>query len=110
MKSLTEVIAQFENSLAGTDTYKVLKAACLNLIKQDPHHAAAYYPIFVFARSYVILYEEEAVTFETANKAKAQMLDYLKRIESALSSDSQEALLSSLNSIVLDYLQSERIF
>jgi hypothetical protein len=108
--NLTEVITQFQDTPPGTDAYKEVKAACLNLIKGDPHNAAAYYLIVGFARSYVILYEEEAVTFDTANKAKAQMLDYMRRIESALTSNSHEARLSSLNSIVLDYLQSERIF
>jgi hypothetical protein len=108
--SLTEVITQFENTPPGTDAFKELNAACLNLIKVDPNHAGLYYPFIVFTRSYVILHEEEAVTFAAANKAKDQMLSYLKRIESALTSDSPEAFLSSLNWIVLDYLQSERVF
>ncbi|MES2536504.1 MAG: hypothetical protein V4632_11595 [Pseudomonadota bacterium] len=110
MTNLTEALLQFQNSQPGTDAYKELKAACLNLIKGDPHNAAAYYLIAGFARSYVILHEEEAVTFEMANAAKAQMLDYLRRIESILTSLSADARMSSLNSIVLDYLQSDKIF
>jgi hypothetical protein len=107
---LTTLLAKFKQSPPGTDAYQALKDACLDLIKSDPNNAASYFLISRFARSYVLLQEEEAVTFEIAERAKKQMVDYLTRIHSANEHGSAENRLSSLNSIVLDYLQSERIF
>lgn len=108
--NLTELIAQFEGQQPGTDAYEQIKTVCLNLVGEDSANATAYYLIANFARSYVLLYEEEAVTFDIANKAKAQMLDYLKRIHNVSQNASAEARLSTLNSITLDYLKSDRIF
>jgi hypothetical protein len=108
--NLTELISQFEGQPPGTDAYKQIKTVCLNLASEESANATAYYLIANFARSYVLLYEEEAVTFDIANKAKAQLLDYLKRIHGVSQNASAEARLSTLNAITLDYLKSSRIF
>ena len=81
--NLAEIVSQFESGEAGTDAYVELRAQCLPLIETDPANAAAYFLIANFARSYVMLYEEEAVTVEVARKAKTAMLDYLHRIVAA---------------------------
>lgn len=107
---LTTLISKFEQSPPGTDAYKTLKADCLDAIKSDPNNASAYFMVSRFARSYVLLHEEEAVSVEVAQNAKQQMLDYLGRIRSVAVHGTAESRLSSLNSIVLDYLQSERLF
>lgn len=107
--TLTKLIAQFQNEQPGTDAYQQIKAVCLELVSEDPSNAAAYYLIASFARSYVMLYEEEAVTLDTANKAKAQLLDYLTRIHGAQNA-LPESRLSTLNSIAIDYLKSDRVF
>jgi hypothetical protein len=108
--NLTGLIAQFQGQQPGTDAFQQIKTGCLNLVGEDPVNATAYYLIASFARSYVLLYEEEAVTFDIANRAKAQMLDYLKRIHDVSQNASAETRLSTLNSITLDYLKSDRIF
>ncbi|MES2026567.1 MAG: hypothetical protein V4448_13530 [Pseudomonadota bacterium] len=107
--NLTEIVSQFETREAGTDSYVELRAQCLSLIDNDANNAAAYFLIANFARSYVILYEEEAVTIDVARKAKTLMLDYLRQIAAAQSGNA-EARLSAVNAIVIDYLRGEKIF
>lgn len=106
---LADLILQFKNQQPGTDSYESLRAACLELASEDSAYATAYYLIYGFARSYVMLYEEEAVTFDVANKVKAQMLKYLERIEAAQNSSADEKL-AALNFITTDYLNSSKIF
>lgn len=107
--NLAEIVSQFEAGEAGIDAYVELRAQCLPLVEKDSANAAAYFLIANFARSYVILYEEEAVTVEIARKAKATMLDYLQRIVAA-QNGSAEARLAAINAIAVDYLNSEKIF
>jgi hypothetical protein len=106
---LAHIISEFRDQPPGTDAYQRLKEQSLQLIGDDPSNAAAYFLIFGFARSYVLLYEEEAVTVDTAHAAKAQMLDYLQRISDSLGL-STESRLQTLNDITTHYLNSTRIF
>ncbi|MBF8179629.1 hypothetical protein [Herminiimonas contaminans] len=107
--NLAEIVSQFESGEAGTDAYVELRAQCLPLIEKDSANAAAYFLIANFARSYVMLYEEEAVTVEVARKAKIAMLDYLHRIVAAQGGNA-EVRLAAINAIAVDYLHSDKIF
>ncbi|MBX9799867.1 MAG: hypothetical protein K2Y13_10450 [Burkholderiaceae bacterium] len=107
--NLAEIVSQFESGEAGTDAYVELRAQCLPLIEKDSANAAAYFLIANFARSYVMLYEEEAVTVEVARKAKTAMLDYLHRIVAAQGGNA-EVRLAAINAIAVDYLHSDKIF
>ncbi|MNR79921.1 hypothetical protein D3C72_106340 [compost metagenome] len=107
--NLAEIVSQFESGVAGTDAYVELRTQVLPLTEQDPANAAAYFLIANFARSYVMLYEEEAVTVDIARKAKSAMLDYLQRIVAVQNADA-EARLAAINAIAVDYLRSEKIF
>lgn len=106
---LAPIISEFQNQQPGTDAYQSLKDQALELIGVDSSNAAAYFLIFGFARSYVLLYEEEAVTVELARTAKAQMLDYLQQINDSLALPA-ETRLRVLNDITTSYLNSTRIF
>jgi hypothetical protein len=64
--SFSDVVHEFSNSLACTDAFEDLKHECLQLSKTDPENAAACFLTFGFARSYVLLYDEEAVPTELA--------------------------------------------
>lgn len=105
-----DLVLNFHDMTACTDAFDMLRKGCLDLTRSEPHHAIAYYLIAGFARTYVILFDEEATDLGLANKAKEQIEDYLRRIQSVLTHQSGEMLVSSLNSIVLDYLESDRIF
>ena len=108
--TFNDLVSNFHATPACTDAFDSLHKGCLDLTRNEPHNAIAYYLIAGFARTYVILFDEEATDPQTAKKAKEQIEDYLRRIQSALANQSPEMLTSSLNSIVLDYLQSDRIF
>jgi uncharacterized membrane protein len=108
--SFSDVAQVFVNGLACIDAYEELKGVCMQLSKTDPDNAAVYFLVFGFARSYVLLYEEDAVPPERAQRAKRQMSRYLDILASALADGSTLARLSALNAVVLDYLQSDRIF
>ena len=107
---LKDVLQKFKEQAPGTDAYKEVKAKCLELMTSDPNNAAAYFLIFGFARSYVLLFEEEAVSPDLASRAKKQLEHYMDILCSAIADGTVEAKMSSLNAIVLDYLQSDRIF
>jgi hypothetical protein len=108
--SLSDVLQEFSAWPPCTDAYEEVKAACLRLSRTDPDNAAAYFLVFGFARSYVLLYEEDAVPADLAERAKNQLRGYLEILASAIADGTPAAKLSALNAVVLDYLQSERIF
>jgi hypothetical protein len=108
--SFNDVVRGFSNGIACTDAYEELKRSCLQLSKTDPENAAAYFLVSGFARSYVLLYEEEAVPAELAQRAKRQMTRYLEMLASSIADGGASARLSALNAVVLDYLQSDRVF
>lgn len=108
--TFNDLVSNFHATPACTDAFDVLRRGCLDLIRDEPNNAIAYYLIAGFARTYVILFDEEATDPQIANTAKEQIEDYLRRIQSVLAHRSPEMLVSSLNSIVLDYLESDRIF
>lgn len=108
--SFNHAVRSFSEWPACTDAYEELKSSCLQLSKTDPDNAAAYFLVFGFARSYVLLYDEEAVAADLAQRAKRQLVRYLEILASAIADGSASARLSALNAVAFDYLQSERIF
>jgi hypothetical protein len=106
---LAHIISEFRDQPPGTDACQNLKDQVLQLIKDDPSNATAFFLVVGFARSYVLLYEEEAVTVDAAHAAKAQMLDYLQRIDDSPGS-AAETRLQTLNDIISHSLSSTRIF
>lgn len=100
----------FANSLPGTDSYVALRHNMQNLIQSDPSSAAAYFLIRGFAKTYVLLYEDQEISPEFADDSKTLMLDYLHRINSALESGDKGILLKAMNEIVINYEQSKKIF
>jgi hypothetical protein len=108
--SFNDAVRSFSEWPACTDAYEALKNRCLELARTDPDNAAAYFVVFGFARSYVLLYDEEAVPAELAERAKRQLMRYLEILASAIGDGSPSARLSALNAVAFDYLQSDRIF
>ncbi|MEC3764489.1 MULTISPECIES: hypothetical protein [Cupriavidus] len=105
-KTVTE---QFASSVPGTDAFLKVKEQSLALMSADPDHAAAYFLVYGFARSYVILHDDEGITTDVANAAQAQLLGYMRSIEQSLSGGEQE-LLGAMNRIVLDYDGRRQLF
>ena len=66
--------AQFEKSGGGTDDFKRLYKESFALMKTDSANAALYFVIGVAAHAYVIQYEDQAITAEFAESAKAALV------------------------------------
>lgn len=106
------ILLSFQNQSTGTDAFKELKNACEQSLKesQNTKEKAAVYLIYGFARSYVILYEDEAVTSEFANTSKSTLIDYMECLNEALLSQNDSAILNALNQVSDDYIKSSRVF
>lgn len=106
------ILLNFKNQSTGTDAFKDLKNACEQSLKesQNTKEKAAVYLIYGFARSYVLLYEDEAVTTEFSHASKTQLITYMERLNQALLSHEDSAILNALNQVSDDYIKSSRIF
>lgn len=106
------ILLSFKNQSTGTDAFKDLKNACEQSLKesQNTKEKAAVYLIYGFARSYVILYEDEAVTTEFANASKTTLIGYMECFNEALLSQDDSAILNALNQVTDNYIKSSRVF
>ena len=104
----TTIITGFAQSAPGTDAFLQVKDQVLALIKSDPDNAAAYFLVYGFARSYVILHDDEGVTTEIASAAQEQLLSYMRAIEPVLGD--AKGLVDAMNQIVLDYDRRRQFF
>ncbi|MBB1632560.1 MULTISPECIES: hypothetical protein [Cupriavidus] len=107
--TLETTLQQFQDSLPGTDAFVTVKKATRELIDTDPAHAAAYFLLYGFARSYVLLYEDQAVTMDFAEAAKQELLGYMQGIARTLHGESA-ALLAEMNRIVSAYQGGKKTF
>lgn len=108
--NFSEVVDNFANSLPGTDAYSTLKRDMQALIKQDPLASSAYFLIAGFARTYVMLYEDQEVKPEFAKRSQQSMLVYLNLLKQALKSGDKSVLLDAMNKIVNDYDKGDKVF
>ncbi|MDR2248658.1 hypothetical protein [Acinetobacter sp.] len=106
------ILSSFKNQSTGTDAFKNLKSACEQYLKQssDLNEKAATYLIYGFARSYVILYEDEAVTTEFAQTSKETLINYINCLNEALLTQDDSVILDALNQVSRDYMQGSRVF
>ncbi|OTU31602.1 hypothetical protein [Acinetobacter baumannii] len=106
------ILSSFKNQSTGTDAFKNLKSACEHHLKHssDLNEKAVIYLIYGFARSYVILYEDEAVTTDFAQASKEMLVNYMNRLNEALSTQDDHIILKTLNQVSNDYMQGSRLF
>ncbi|GAA4339119.1 hypothetical protein GCM10023144_36990 [Pigmentiphaga soli] len=108
--NFTDLIQRFAAQNPGTDSFLKVKEGTLALISSDAEHAGPYFLIYGFARSYVLLYEDQAIEPAFAEAAKKQLLQYMTRLEDAFRSGSAAEILAAMNWIVIDYGHSGKIF
>lgn len=108
--AFSEVVNQFAKSLPGTDTYVKLRKEMQQLIQEDPSNASVYFLIFGFARTYVMLYEDQEVSPQFAEDNQKLMLSYLKILDEALKEKDSANLYDSLNRVVNEYENSKKVF
>ena len=98
-----EQLAQrFARSEAGTDAFKAFYRDAYELMKGDPANAGLYFVVGIAAQSYVRTYEDQGVTAEVADKAKATLEGYNAKLVQALSATPAERL-RLLGEVALDY-------
>nr|WP_174507157.1 hypothetical protein [Acinetobacter sp. Marseille-Q1620] len=106
------ILNKFETLSSGTDAFKQLKIDCEHQILKDPSSLenTALYIIYGFAKTYVLLYEDQAVSTDFSSTAKAQLLEYMHRLNDAFLTQQSENILLTLNEISTHYLKSDRVF
>nr|WP_314370471.1 hypothetical protein [uncultured Acinetobacter sp.] len=106
------VFENFQVLSNGTDAFKQLKVECEQSIKdsKDQLDYAALFFIYGFAKNYVLLYEDQAISPEFAKKAKDLLLRYMHDLNEALISQDTSLILSTLNQISKNHIESSKIF
>lgn len=108
--TFSEVTKTFATSLPGTDSYVKLRKAMKSLIQEDPNNASVYFLIFGFARTYVMLYEDQEVSPQFAEDNQKLMLSYLNILDEALQKQNAESIYQALNKVVNEYENSKKVF
>lgn len=106
------VFENFQVLPNGTDAFKQLKVESEQSIKdsKDQLDYTALFFIYGFAKNYVLLYEDQAISPEFAKKAKDQLLGYMHDLNEALKSQDTSLILNTLNQISKNYIESSKIF
>ena len=94
--------SRFAAAESGTDSFKLLYKAAFALMTQEPANAAFYFVIGVAAHSYVTQYEDQGVSPESADEAKATLVAFNKKIAQALASK-PDVGLRLLGEVTSDY-------
>lgn len=97
-----ESAGRFERAESGTDSFKLLYKDAFRLMKEDASNAAFYFVIGVAAHGYVVQYEDQGVTPESADKAKDILVGFNRKISEALRS-APDVGLSLLGEVTADY-------
>ena len=97
-----DAAARFEHSGAGTDDFKRLYKDAFELMSNDAENAGLYFVIGVAAHSYVTQYEDQGVSGEFADHAKAVLVGFNKNISQALASDAKTRL-ALLGEVATEY-------
>ena len=106
------LLEQFQALPSGTDSFKQLKNHCERQIKTADLalEQTALFLIYGFAKNYVLLYEDQAVTADFSNAAKTQLLTYMQQLNAALATQDKALILERLNQVTQDYMHSSRVF
>lgn len=94
--------SRFAAAESGTDSFKLLYKAAFGLMTAQPANAAFFFVIGVAAHSYVVQYEDQGVSPEFADKAKALMVGFNNKIALALAS-TPDVAIKLLGEVSADY-------
>lgn len=100
--SFQDAAARFERAESGTDSFKILSRDAFQAMKDDAPNAGLYFVIGIAAQSYVRQYEDQGVTPEFADRAKAILVGYDAKIVQALAAD-PATRLRLLGEVAVDY-------
>jgi hypothetical protein len=111
--NFSTIFQNFKSLSTGTDAFKQLKNECEQTLLSPTSNTldhSSLLLIYGFAKNYVLLYEDEAVTSQFAQSAKQQLIEYMSILDKALQEQNAQAILQALNSISNQYMKSSRIF
>lgn len=97
-----DIAERFERAESGTDAFKVFYKDAFELMKSDPENAALYFVVAVAGQSYVRTYEDQGVTAEFADGAKATLAAFNAKLIRALASE-PAIRLRLLGEVATDY-------
>jgi hypothetical protein len=106
----SEMVAEFRATLPGTESFKRARRNCLGIITSHPDQAAAAFLIAGFCRSYVVLYEEEALDLDFAKRNHSLILEYMLILDEALSAHDVIKVHDALNKVVSEYSVGDGAF
>ena len=107
--NFTEISTRFVDSSSGTDAFKAFFRDAFQLMKNDPENAGLYFVVGVAAQSYVRMYEDQGITAEFADAAKATLAGFNAKLIEALAADPAKRL-KLLGQVATDYEWNVRDF
>jgi hypothetical protein len=97
-----EISERFARTPSGTDAFKIFYKAAFDLMKEDPDNAGLYFVVGIAAQAFVRKYEDQGITAEFADGAKARLESMNNKLESALESEPAQRL-RLLGEVAIDY-------
>lgn len=104
-----EISDRFSTDHSGTDAFKTLYRGAFDLMKADVHNAGLYFVIGVAAQAFVQRYEDQGITPEFADNAKARMSALTTKVVAALDAEPAQRLLM-LGEVATEYEWDISIF
>ncbi|MEO7241767.1 MAG: hypothetical protein ABIW85_02560 [Variovorax sp.] len=100
--NLSDITQRFESSLGGTDAFKELYKGAYALMKSDPENAAVYFVLANAAQAFVLQYEDQGISGEFVDRAKAVMAEFNRKALDAVNAN-PEKRFHMLSEIAYDY-------
>lgn len=97
-----EIAQRFERSESGSDSFKLFYKEVFELMKTDTQNAGLYFVVGIAAQTYVIKYEDQAVDPGFADRAKATLEGFNRRLLESLGKNADERL-RTLGEVAVDY-------
>jgi heme oxygenase len=104
-----EISDRFSNDLSGSDAFKALYRGAFDLMKVDVGNAGLYFVIGVAAQAFVQKYEDQGITAEFADNAKATMVALTAKIVAALDVEPAQRL-RMLGEVATEYEWNVTVF
>lgn len=97
-----DIAERFGNSASGTDAFKIFYKSAFDLMKSDPENAGLYFVVGIAAQSFVRRYEDQGISTEFAEQAKATLDGFNTKLIQALQAEPAERL-HLLAEVAIDY-------
>ncbi|MGJ7530293.1 hypothetical protein [Variovorax sp. GB1P17] len=81
-----DIAQRFDSAPSGTDAFKSFYKDAFDLMKADPENAGLYFVVGIAAQSYVRTYEDQGISGEFADAAKATLSGFNAKLLEALAS------------------------